>query len=80
MGSEKHAMFHKVKKILQGKNDKARDMAGVLEDVMSGKPVPGLDKEKPKKEESDKEDPPKTEEQVDLYKDNTQFKDTIMQI
>ena len=58
MGSEKHAMFHRVKKILSGKNDKARDMAGVLEDVISGKPIPGMDKKK----EEPEEEPPKTDD------------------
>ena len=76
MGSEKHAMFHKVKKILSGKNDKARDMAGALEDVMSGKPLPGA--EKKKEEPEDPVDPPKTDQQVDNYKDNINFKDTVM--
>jgi hypothetical protein len=78
MGSEKHAMFHKVKKILSGKNDKARDMAGVLADVVDGKPIPGLDK-KPEAKPDDPE-PPKNDDQVDAYKDNVNFKDTVMQI
>lgn len=37
-------MFTKVKRVLQGKNEKATTMAGVLEDVMSGKHIPGVDK------------------------------------
>ena len=78
MGSEKHAMFHKVKKILSGKNDKARDMAGVLADVVDGKPIPGLDKKQEPK--PDEPEPPKNDDQVDAYKDNINFKDTVMQI
>jgi len=50
MGSEAHSMFHKVKKVLTGKNDKSRDMAAMIEDVMSGKAIPGVDK--PKKVEA----------------------------
>ena len=46
MGTEAHGMFHKVKKILSGHNEKARDMAGTLEDVLSGKAIPGIDKPK----------------------------------
>ena len=51
MGSDAHQVFHKVKKILQGKNKKSQDMAAVLEDVMEGRAIPGVDKpkEKPKK-------------------------------
>lgn len=37
MGKEKHAMFHKVKKILSGKDKHAREMAEVLDGVMEGK-------------------------------------------
>jgi len=44
-------MFHKVKKILSGKNEKARDMAAVVDDVISGKQIPGVDKPKKEKEE-----------------------------
>ena len=50
MGSEKHAMFHKVKKILQGKNKKARDVAAKIEDVLSGRKEP----EKPNNDETEK--------------------------
>ena len=60
MGTEAHGMFHKVKKILSGKNEKSRDMAAMLEDVMSGKPIAGIDKKKEpkpaKKDEKDEKD------------------------
>lgn len=61
MGTEAHTMFHKIKKILSSKNEKARDMAGVLEDVMSGKPIAGIDKPK----EDDKDDKPETPEKTE---------------
>ena len=57
MGKEKHQVFHKVKKILQGKTSKSRDMAGVLEDIISGKDIPGIDKpSKPKKSSEESSD------------------------
>ena len=72
MGNEAHSMFTKVKKVLQGKNEKSTTMAGVLEDLIAGKPIPGLDKPKqpepePKSEteESEKEEPPKPKPLVD---------------
>lgn len=77
MGSEKHAMFHKVKKILSGKNDKARDMASVLDDVMKGKPIEGIDTKK----EAVPEPVPVTEEEVKVvYKDNPEVKDAVVSI
>mmetsp|Transcript_672 Transcript_672/g.950 ORF Transcript_672/g.950 Transcript_672/m.950 type:complete len:124 (-) Transcript_672:2448-2819(-) len=79
MGTEKHQMFHKMKKILSGKNDKARDMAGVLDDIINGKAIPGLGK-KPKEEKPKEEKPEEPEEPEEPPADNSKFKDTILQI
>ena len=46
MGTEKHMMFHKVKHILSKHNDESREMASMLEDVISGKAIAGIDDKK----------------------------------
>lgn len=68
MGADAHTMFTKVKKVLQGKNEKSTTMSGVLEDLISGKAIPGLDKKQepaaepePVPEPEPVEEPPKPE-------------------
>ena len=43
MGTDKFNTFMKIKKYLSGKNDKSRSLAGVLEKLLEGQPVRGLD-------------------------------------
>jgi len=76
MGSDKHALFHKAKKILGGKNSKAREFAAVVDDIINGKLIPGLDKPKEKKKEE--KEPEKTDDIV--AKVDGSFKDTVSSI